>query len=116
MTFAADVNVPKPLISRLQSDGHEIILMVEIGRRLSDRTILHTAFEQQALVLTFDKDFRYHTLEEKRPSSGVVLVRLGHMCGEAETERVMQVIGEYGERLWQHLTIIYPDRVEQYPL
>jgi len=38
------------------------------------------------------------------------------MRGEAETERVMQVIGEYSERLWQQLTIIYPDRVEQHPL
>lgn len=116
MKFAADVNVPKPLISRLQGAGHEIVSMIEIGRRLSDRTILRAAFDQQALVLTFDKDFRYHTLEEKLPSLGVILVRLGRMRGEAETERVMQVIDEYGERLWQHLTIIYPDRVEQHPL
>ncbi len=46
----------------------------------------------------------------------MVLVRLARLRGEAETERVTQVIGEYGERLWQHLTIIYPDRVEQHPL
>jgi predicted nuclease of predicted toxin-antitoxin system len=116
MRFVADVNVPKPLINRLQTHGHETISMVEIGRKLSDRTILRAAFDQQALVLTFDKDFRYHILEEKLPSLGVVLVRLGRMRGEAETERVIQAIAEYGERLWRHLTIIYPDRVEQHPL
>jgi len=68
MKFAADVNVPKPLLSRLQAEGHEIIPMIEINRRLSDRTILRAALDQQALVLTFDKDFRYHTLKEKQPS------------------------------------------------
>ncbi|HEY7350490.1 MAG TPA: DUF5615 family PIN-like protein [Ktedonobacterales bacterium] len=116
MRFAADVNVPKPLLNRLQAAGHEIISIIEVGRRFSDRTILRTALEQQAVVLTFDKDFRYHTLQEKLPSLGVVLVRLARMRGEAETERVMQVISEYSERFWGHLIIIYPDRVEQYPL
>ena len=116
MKFVADVNVPKPLMNRLQTEGHEMLSMIERGRGLSDRTILRAALDQQALVLTFDKDFRYHTLQEKLPSLGVVLVRLARMRGDAETERVMQVIGEYGERLWQHLTIIYPDHVEQHTL
>jgi predicted nuclease of predicted toxin-antitoxin system len=116
MKFVTDVNVPRPLINRLQAEGHEIMSIIEVNRRLSDRSILRAALDQQALVLTFDRDFRYHILQEKHTSLGVVLVRLARMRGEAETERVMQVIGEYSERLWQLLTIIYPDRVEQHPL
>jgi hypothetical protein len=92
--------------------------MAEGSRRLSDRTILHFALDQQALAITLDKDYRYHTLEEKLPSLGVIWIRRlsRKFDQEAETERVIQVIGEYGERLWQHLTIIYPDRIEQHPL
>ena len=116
MKFVVDVHVTRRIVNRLKTEGHEVIWLAERGRRLYDPTILRFALDEQALVLTFDKDYRYHTLQEKQASLGVVLVRLARLRGEAETERVMQVIGEYGERLWQHLTIIYPDRVEQHPL
>src|SRR5262249_54613951 len=108
MKFVVDVHVTKRIVNRLRASGHEVIWLAEGGRRLYDPTILRLAFDEQALVLTFDNDYRYHTLQEKLPSLGVVLVRLARVRGDAETERVIQVIGEYGERLWQHLTIIYP--------
>jgi predicted nuclease of predicted toxin-antitoxin system len=111
MKFVADVNVPKPLIKRLRIEGHEVILMVELDRRRSDRGILRMALDEDALVITFDKDFRYHTLEEGQPTLGVILVRLARLRGEAETERVVQVIREQGEQFFNHLTTIYPDRV-----
>lgn len=116
MKFVADVNVPRPIISRLSGDGHEVISMIEMGRKHQDRAILRIALDEKALVLTFDKDFRYHALEEKQPTLGVILVRLGRMRGEPETERVVQVISEQGGQLLNHLTIIYPDRVELHPL
>ncbi len=49
-------------------------------------------------------------------------VRPHEVCGgcpcdeEAETVQVVEVIAEYGERLRKHLTVIYPDRVEQHLL
>jgi predicted nuclease of predicted toxin-antitoxin system len=116
MKFVADVHVTKRIITSLRAAGHEVEAIAEINRRLFDRTILRYGLEQSALVLTFDNDYRYHILTEKQPTLGVVLVRLGRLRGEAETERVVQVIADYGERLHDHLTVIYPDRVEQYPL
>ncbi|HEU5369463.1 MAG TPA: DUF5615 family PIN-like protein [Ktedonobacterales bacterium] len=117
MKFVADVHVTRRMVNRLRLAQHEVIWLAEGSRRLSDRSILRFALDQQALVITLDKDYRYHTLEEKQPSLGVVWIRRisRKFDQEAETERVMQVIDEYGERLWQHLTIIYPDRVEQHP-
>lgn len=116
MKFVVDVHVTRRIVSRLRAAGHEVIWMAEAGRRLHDRTIVRLALDEQALVLTFDKDYRYHILTEQQPSLGVVMVRLARLRGEAETERVAQVIQQYGEQLIDQLTIIYPDRVEQYPL
>ncbi len=118
MKFVADVHVTKRMVNRLRLEKHEVIWLAEGGRRLPDRTILRFALEQQALVLTLDKDYRYHTLEEKQPSLGVVWIRRisRKFDQEVEAEQVAKVIAEYGERLWQHLTIIFPDRVEQHPL
>lgn len=111
MKFVADVNVTRRIINRLRAEGHEVVSIAEIDRTLSDRSILRLALDQKALVLTFDKDYRYLTIEEQQASLGVVWVRLARLRGEAETERVVQVIREQGEQLWNRLTIIYLDRV-----
>jgi predicted nuclease of predicted toxin-antitoxin system len=116
MKFLADENVTKRIVTRLRAEGHEVAYVAERGRRAQDRTVLRMALDQEALLLTFDKDYYYHVVAEKQPTLGVVWVRLARLHGEAETERVARVINEYGERLLQHLTIIYPDRVEMLPL
>ncbi len=118
MKFVADENVPKQLVIRLQAEGHEIDYIAETGRKLQDRTILRIAITQVALVVTYDKDFRYYTLEEKQPSLGVLWVRRLSRGIDLYTEiaRVVEIVQAYGEKLWNHLTIIYPDHVEQHPV
>ena len=86
MKFVVDVHVTRRIVNRLRAQGHEVIWLAERGRRLHDPTILRLALDEQALVLTFDKDYRYHTLGQKQPSLGVVLVRLARMRGDDETE------------------------------
>lgn len=34
----------------------------------------------------------------------------------AKTERIVQAVRWYGEELYDHLTVVYPDRIEQIPL
>lgn len=115
MKFVADENVFKHTVSCLREDGHEILYVAEESRRLQDRTILRLALQEEAVVLTYDKDYKYLTVEEKLPSFGVVWVRRQSRKAnvEAETERIVHVIREYGEDLRHYLTVIYPDRVER---
>ena len=90
--------------------------MIEENRSLKDISILQVALDQGAIILTLDKDYRYHTLVEKRASLGVIWLRVFVMAREEETERVAQVISAYGERLLNHFTTIYPTNVETEPL
>jgi predicted nuclease of predicted toxin-antitoxin system len=57
MKFLADVNVPKPFILRLRDDGHEVLSVLDINRRLHDPTIIRVALDEQAIVLTLDRDY-----------------------------------------------------------
>jgi predicted nuclease of predicted toxin-antitoxin system len=116
MKFYADENVPRRIVNRLRSDGHDVAHAVEKMRGWRDRTILQAALNQAALVLTLDKDYRRLTLEEHEPTLGVVWIRVAQLSRHEQTERVAQVIQAQGNLLLHHFTIIYPDRVEMLPL
>lgn len=116
MKFVADVNVPKPLITALRADGHEVIWITDIDRRLKDQPILDLALREDALILTNDSDFEKHVLVEKHPTHGVVWMRVGWMPRKDRTERVREGIRVNVGQLLHHFTTIYPDRVEQRPL
>jgi|SRR5579859_4194471 len=113
MKFVADVNVPKPLITRLRADGDEVLWITDINRKLKDPPILSLALREKAIILTNDSDFRRHVLEEKRPVYGIVWLRVGWMSRTQRNERAYEAIRAYQDRLLRHFTTIYPDRVEQ---
>ncbi len=118
MKFVADENVFKHTVLQLRAEGHEVYYIAEERRRSPDRSILGLALREGAIVLTYDKDYRYHLIEEKQASLGVVWVRRQTRRADvaAETERIIQAVRQYGEQLYHHLTVVYPDRIEQFPL
>jgi predicted nuclease of predicted toxin-antitoxin system len=115
--FYADENIPKPFVVGLRALGHDVTYAVEATRSLRDLTILRETFKEDTLIITQDKDYWRYVLVEKRPTLGVVWVRLSGLRGLAQkTERVIQVIQERGDLLAHHFMIIYPDRLEIHPL
>ena len=118
MKFVADENIFKHTVLQLRAEGHEVYYIAEEQRKLSDRTILDFALQEGAIVLTYDKDYKYHLVEERQASLGVVWVRRQARRADiaAETERIVQTVRQYGDQLYHHLTVVYPDRIEQIPL
>jgi hypothetical protein len=60
MKFVADENVFKHTVLQLRAEGHEVYYIAEERRRSSDRSILGLALREGAIVLTYDKDYKYH--------------------------------------------------------
>jgi predicted nuclease of predicted toxin-antitoxin system len=115
--FYADENIPKQFVVGLRTLGHDVTYAVEATRSLRDLTILRETFKEDILIITQDKDYWRYVMIEKRPTLGVVWVRLSGLRGLAQrTERVIHVIQERGDLLRRHFTIIYPDRLEVHPL
>lgn len=56
MNFLADEGVDFPVVQRLCSDGHEVLYVAEMAPGVSDETVLATANDKNALLLTADKD------------------------------------------------------------
>jgi predicted nuclease of predicted toxin-antitoxin system len=116
MKIVADENITLLAVTRLRAAGHEIRFILEEARGMSDAEIVPFAARQQALLLTWDKGFRQLTIEAKRPSSGVLLLRLGKTPPEDQAALLLQTLQDHGEQLHTFFTTLYPDRLDMEPL
>jgi len=68
-----DENVPQQIVLRLRAEGYQVEY---VTRQVEDRSILEEGYQQQALLITSDKDFERMVLDEHRPTAGVLLLRI----------------------------------------
>jgi predicted nuclease of predicted toxin-antitoxin system len=73
MKIYMDVNVPQKIASRVRAQGYTVEY---VPRRESDREILAIALKENALLITYDKDFERLILDEYQPTAGVVIMRM----------------------------------------
>ena len=73
MNIFVDANIPQKIASRLREEGYSVEY---VDRNAEDTAIIEAAYGNKALLITQDKDFERLVLDELRPSSGVILLRI----------------------------------------
>ena len=73
MNIFLDENVPQQIVTLLLTEGYQVEYVM---RQVEDRIILEDAYKRQALLITSDKDFERLVLDERRPTAGVLLLRI----------------------------------------
>lgn len=73
MNLLADESVDRQMVDRLRSDGHEVSYIAEIDPSISDDKVFDLANENNALLITADKDFGEIVFRDNRLSSGGVV-------------------------------------------
>ena len=106
MKFVADESVDFPIIERLRQEGHSVWAVVEMDAGISDALVLDHANQQNAVLLTADKDFGELVFRLNRLSLGVVLVRLAGLPPKYKAEIVARAIAEKGEELKGAFSVI----------
>ncbi|MBS1221627.1 MAG: hypothetical protein H6R23_1247 [Proteobacteria bacterium] len=106
MKFVADESVDFPIVERLRRDGHSVWAVVEMDAGIADDLVLDHANQQNAVLLTADKDFGELVFRLKRLNLGVVLVRLAGLPPKRKAEVVARVISEKGEELKEAFSVI----------
>ena len=74
MRFWIDENVHVHIAKALKQAGHEIRIA---KRGTDDFSILASATEESAVIITQDKDFERYVLKEGKPCTGIIWIRLG---------------------------------------
>ncbi len=75
---------------------------------------MERAYRQGQIIITKDKDFPRYVFVEKRPTHGVILLRVGmvRMSMPRQVERSLRAMRAYLTRAPGHFTTIYPERVD----
>ncbi|PSF31166.1 hypothetical protein C7H19_23185 [Aphanothece hegewaldii CCALA 016] len=112
MKIVADANTQSYIVKQLRSDGHDLIWIVEIAPSISDQQVLAIANDNQALLLTNDKDFGEMVFREKLSSYyGIILLRLDGLTTEQKCLIVSSFIKNNENKLANTFTVITPTNI-----
>jgi predicted nuclease of predicted toxin-antitoxin system len=89
--------------------------VAELSPSVPDEEVLALAVEHAALLITSDKDFGALVFQQRRASSGVILLRLAGLSVIEKAAIVSDTLAIHGDRLAQSFTIITPRRVRIRP-
>ena len=111
MKLVADESVDRLIVERLRQDGHAVSYVAEMEPGIADELVLHRANENEAILLTADKDFGELTFRQKLIHHGVVLIRLSGLSNKRKAEVVAEALSERGANFTNAFTVISPGMI-----
>ena len=111
MNLMADECVDRQIVARLRREGHEVLYVAEMDPGIPDETILERANQNNALLLTTDKDYGELIFRQNRISAGVLLLRLAGLSQIEKARIVSSIIRDHSNELSQSFTVASPGRV-----
>jgi len=106
MNFLADESIDQPIVERLRTDGHHVLAVAELEPSIPDDAVLAMANQQEALLLTADKDFGELVFRQGRIASGVMLIRLAGLSPETKAEIVSVAVRDHARELAQAFAVV----------
>jgi len=107
MRIVADEGIEGPVVVRFRAEGHYVIHIAEIARGSTDPEVLELANREEALLITYDKDFGDFVFYQQYNTQGLILVRLPETLSSLEkAEILVDVIGERQNEFFHSFTVI----------
>lgn len=111
MNFLADEGVDKQIVEQLRTDGHDVLYVAEMEPGISDDVVLQRANEQNALLITEDKDFGELVYRQRLVHLGVTLLRLHGLSSSTKARLVSEVLAQHGDETLNAFSVISPGSV-----
>ncbi|MCA9942566.1 MAG: DUF5615 family PIN-like protein [Ardenticatenaceae bacterium] len=115
MNFVADEGIDQPIVKRLRQEGHAVWYIAEMSPSISDEEVLQLANDQQAILLTFDKDFGELVFRQNQAVHGIVLFRLHGLSPEEKAEIVLKTAQDHDQELRHAFTVVTPTKIRIRP-
>jgi predicted nuclease of predicted toxin-antitoxin system len=106
LKFLADECCDTGLVISLRKDGHDVLYVTEKKAGAIDDDILSDAYEEKRILITEDKDFGELVYRLKKPTYGIVLVRIDVSEKHTKWLRLKKLIDNYSTRLKGHFTVV----------
>ena len=116
MKFLADECCDVGLVSSLREEGHDVLYVLEKKPGTSDDEIILDAYNENRILLTEDKDFGELVYRLKKPSIGIILIRINVKERHMKWPRLKKLLENYKEHLIGHFVVIDSQRYRFRPL
>lgn len=111
MNFLADESVDRSIVEFLRENEHSVIYIAEMEPGLSDEKVFQIANNENAILITADKDFGELVYRQKRTSHGVILVRLAGLSSSRKALVFYTAVKKHMRELVNTFTVITPGLV-----
>ncbi len=110
MIIYVDENIPQKIPFVLRAAGHQVEY---VTCSIEDREILQTAFQKKALLITSDKDFERLVLDERRPTAGVILLRIAKCVSMEDRAKILvNALTRYQNKIQGAFTILTESAID----
>jgi predicted nuclease of predicted toxin-antitoxin system len=116
LKFLVDECCDTGLVRSLRDHGHDVYYVLEKQAGVSDDDVLLNAFKQDRILLTEDKDFGELVYRLKKPSRGIILVRMTVGERDLKWPRLEKLIEHYRDRLPGNFVVVDSQKVRFRPL
>ena len=116
MRFLADECCDTGLVASLRNDGHDVLYVFEEKPGIPDDEVLLDAYNEGRILLTEDKDFGELVYRLKKPSKGIILIRIDVRQRHIKRARLKKLIENYQDRLAGHFVVVDSDKFRFRPL
>lgn len=115
MNLLADESVDQQIVERLRREGYEVLYVAEMEPSIPDDLVLQRANENQALLLTEDKDFGELVYRRGLIHIGVILARLAGLSSQAKALVVATALAERANEMFNAFSVISPGMIRIRP-
>jgi predicted nuclease of predicted toxin-antitoxin system len=78
---------------------------------MADGDVIEKAFSEERILVTNDKDFGNHVYRQRRPHSGVILLRLQDERPTQKIDALKRLLGRYADRLAGAFMVVTDTRI-----
>lgn len=110
MRILADECCDAGIVNKLRAAGHDVVYVPEDNVGISDDEVLQMAFAEGRILLTEDKDFGGLIYRLKKPSYGVILIRIDVQERHRKWPRLEALLARHQEKLSGHFTVVDQDK------
>ncbi len=108
MNFIADESVDQPIVDYLRKNNYTVIAIAEMDPGLPDKQVFDIANENNAILITADKDFGEIVFHQNAITFGVILIRLSGLSLSKKNRIVYNAIKKHGDEIEGSFTVITP--------
>ncbi len=116
MRFLADECCDSGLVRALREYGYDVTYVPETKAGASDDEVLLDAYNEGRILLTEDKDFGELVYRLKKPSIGIILMRINVKERHTKVQRLKEFFDKYQDRLEGYFVVIDSQKTRLRPL